>query len=56
MIIDVTYVGNVAHRIANSNNLSQSFPSPQLINAFGYDSNAIPPMTLWKTLRLRQPG
>lgn len=47
MILDVAYVGNVAHRIANSNNLTQTTPSPRALNAFATDVNAIPPLTLW---------
>jgi hypothetical protein len=47
MIVEVAYVGNVAHRIANSNNLTQTIPTPQALNAFATDVNAIPPLTLW---------
>lgn len=47
MIVDITYVGNVAHRIANSNALTQTIPTPQTLNAFATDINAIPPLTLW---------
>ncbi len=39
MILDVAYVGNVAHRLANSGTLGG--------NAFAVDVNAVPPLTTW---------
>lgn len=39
MIVDVSYVGNVAHRIANSGTLGG--------NAFATDINAVAPLTIW---------
>ena len=44
MIMEVAYVGNVAHRIANSNNLATGTTTG---NAFGIDVNAVPPLTTW---------
>jgi hypothetical protein len=41
MVLEVAYVGNVAHRIANSNTLGQTG------NAFGNDVNAVAPLTTW---------
>ena len=41
MVLEVAYVGNVAHRIANSNTLGQTG------NAFGTDVNAVAPLTTW---------
>jgi hypothetical protein len=58
MILEVAYVGNVAHRIANSNTLgagaaaggavnSTGGSTAATANAFAYDANAVPPLTTW---------
>jgi hypothetical protein len=47
MIMEVSYVGNVAHRIANSNTLAGAQSTTAITNAFAYDVNAIPPYTTW---------
>jgi hypothetical protein len=58
MILEVAYVGNVAHRIANSNTLgagttaggavnSSGGSTASTSNAFAYDANAVAPLTTW---------
>lgn len=47
MIVEVAYVGNVAHRIANQNTLQGNQTATSITNAFAYDVNAVAPLTTW---------